>query len=64
MNVADSYSLADAKKYFFDVKSHFRLWSWFFFAYDTATNPLSFLTFLVSDLARITGHFLIRLRFR
>jgi GT2 family glycosyltransferase len=63
-NVADSYSLADAKKYFFDVRSHMRLRSWFFFAYDTAKNPLLFLSYLVFDLARITTHFLRRLRFQ
>ena len=64
INVADSYSLTDAKKYFFDVKSNTRLRSCFFFAYDTATNPFSLLSFLLLTMARITGHFLVRLRFR
>jgi len=64
INVADSYCLADAKEYFFDVKSHTELRSCFFFAYDTATNPFSFVSFFLLHLARITGHFLLRLRFR
>jgi N-acetylglucosaminyl-diphospho-decaprenol L-rhamnosyltransferase len=64
INVADSYSLTDAKKYFFDIKSNTRLRSCFFFAYDTATNPFSFISFLLFDIVRITSHFLLRLRFR
>ncbi len=64
INVADSYSLTDAKKYFFDVRSHTQLRSCFFFAYDTATNPFSFISFVLLTLARITGHFLLRLRLR
>jgi N-acetylglucosaminyl-diphospho-decaprenol L-rhamnosyltransferase len=59
-----SYSLRDLKKYFFGVKSYFRLKDRVFFAYNTARNPAAFVCFLVCDLARITMHFLRRLRFK
>lgn len=62
MNVCNRYSLRDIKKYFFDVKSNYRLRYRFFFGINTATNPLALVSFLAFDLFRITGHFLLRLR--
>jgi GT2 family glycosyltransferase len=64
MNIADSYSLRDLKSYFFSIKSSFRLKERFFFSFNTAKNPLYFLSFFLFDLLRITYHFIIRLRFR
>jgi len=64
VNVSDTYSLRDFGQYFFGVRSNARLKGRFFFAYDTATNSLSFVGFLLSDLVRIASHFLLRLRFR
>jgi GT2 family glycosyltransferase len=64
INVASRYSLREIRKYFFDIKSNFRLRYRFFFSIDTATNPLALVSFLLFDLARITGHFFVRLRFR
>lgn len=63
LNVADSYSLKDIKRYFFDVRSNRRLKSCFYFAYDTAANPLAFVSFLFMDLMRNVVHFVRRLRF-
>jgi GT2 family glycosyltransferase len=64
VNAADSYSLRDLKRYFFDVKSNSRLKYRVFFGFNTAKNPLAFVSFLVCDMLRITAHFLLRLRFR
>jgi N-acetylglucosaminyl-diphospho-decaprenol L-rhamnosyltransferase len=64
VNVAIGYSLWDAKHYFFGVKSNFRIKYRFFLGFNTARNPLAFLSFLVFDGLRITGHFFLRLRFR
>jgi N-acetylglucosaminyl-diphospho-decaprenol L-rhamnosyltransferase len=64
VNVAIGYSLWDAKRYFFGVKSNFRIKYRFFFGFNTAKNPLAFFSFLLFDLLRVTGHFLLRLRFR
>src|SRR5262249_9160764 len=63
VNVSKYYSLKDVKKYFFDIKSNFRLRYRFFFSLDTAKNPFFFVSFLLYDLLRITYHFLSRLRF-
>jgi GT2 family glycosyltransferase len=62
VNVADRYSIRDIKKYFFDIRSNARLKSCFFFAYDTAINPVAFISFLLCQQARVTGHFIRRLR--
>lgn len=62
VNVRNRYSIRDIKKYFFDVKSNCRLRYRFFFGVNTATNPLALVSFLVFDLFRITGHFLLRVR--
>ena len=61
VNLSEHYSLRDLRKYFFDVKSNSRLKYRFFFAYNTARNPLMFVSFLSSDLLRISIHFLRRL---
>ncbi len=64
VNVSDTYSLRDFRQYFFGIRSNARLKGRFLFAYDTATNPFSFIGFLLCDLARVASHFLLRLRFR
>jgi N-acetylglucosaminyl-diphospho-decaprenol L-rhamnosyltransferase len=64
MNVLGHYSLKDLKKYFFSIKSNFRLKYRFFFSLNTATNPFAFISFLLFDLLRITCQFLLRLQFR
>jgi GT2 family glycosyltransferase len=62
INVSTRYSLKDLKTYFFGVKSNFRLKYRFFFCYDTARNPLAFVSYLTCDMLRITVHFLRGLR--
>jgi GT2 family glycosyltransferase len=62
VNVADRYRLRDLWTYFFDVKSNFRLKYRWYFAKDTATSTPAFASFVLFDLIRITGHFLMRLR--
>jgi N-acetylglucosaminyl-diphospho-decaprenol L-rhamnosyltransferase len=62
-NACSCYSLRDLSKYFFDIKSNFRLKYRFFFSLKTARNPLAFVSFLLFDFVRITWHFLVRLRF-
>jgi GT2 family glycosyltransferase len=64
INTATSYSLKDLKEYFFGVRSYTRLKYRFFFSYNTATSGAAFCCFLLCDLARITFHFLRRLRFK
>jgi GT2 family glycosyltransferase len=64
VNISEYYSLKDLKAYFFGIKSSFRLKERFFFSLNTAKNPLYFFSFFLSDLLRISCHFLIRLRFR
>lgn len=61
VNVSTSYSLRDAKRYFFGIKSNCRLKYRFFFALNTAKNPVAFLSFFLFDLLRITCHFFLRL---
>src|SRR5271170_2583843 len=58
VNVSDRYSLKDLKTYFFGVRSNFRLKYRFFFCYDTARNPVAFVSFLTCDMIRISVHFL------
>jgi N-acetylglucosaminyl-diphospho-decaprenol L-rhamnosyltransferase len=62
VNVSSRYSLRDIKKYFFDVKSNYRFKYRFFFSFNTAANPIAFVSFLFFDLLRITWHFVVRLR--
>jgi GT2 family glycosyltransferase len=62
VNVSGGYSLKDLKTYFFGIKSNTRLKYRFFFCYDTARNPVAFVSFLVCDVIRITVHFLRGLR--
>jgi GT2 family glycosyltransferase len=64
INTSETYSLKDFKRYFFDVKSGFRLKYRFFFSLNTAKNPFYFLSFFLFDLLRITCRFILRLRFR
>jgi N-acetylglucosaminyl-diphospho-decaprenol L-rhamnosyltransferase len=62
INVQRNYSFRDLKTFFFGVKSYYRLKYRIFFAYNTSRNPLAFCSFLISDLTRITFHFLSRVR--
>jgi N-acetylglucosaminyl-diphospho-decaprenol L-rhamnosyltransferase len=63
VNTTANYSLKDFKAYFFGIKSNCRLKYRFFFSLNTAKNPFYFLSFFLSDLLRITCHFILRLRF-
>jgi N-acetylglucosaminyl-diphospho-decaprenol L-rhamnosyltransferase len=63
INNCNYYSPKDISKYFWSVKSNFRLKYRFFFALNTAKSPLAFVSFLLCDLLRISYHFLTRLRF-
>jgi GT2 family glycosyltransferase len=62
INTRSYYRLRDLRRYFFDVKSNFRLRYRFFFGYNTATSLAQFISFLICDLARISAHFLLRVR--
>ncbi len=64
VNVATHYSLKDIKRYFCDVKSNFRLKYRWYFNRNTARNRIAFVSFGLFDMARITGHFIARLRLR
>lgn len=62
VNVSSRYLPSDLRRYFFDVKSNYRLKYRFFFSFNTASNPIAFVSFFLCDLLRITGHFFLRLR--
>lgn len=62
INVQRDYSIGDLKTFFFGVKSYYRLKYRFFFAYNISRNPLAFCSFLICDIARITVHFVSRVR--
>jgi GT2 family glycosyltransferase len=64
VNVSSYYLLRDFNKYFFSIKSYFRLKDRFFFGLKTATNPCAFISFLLFDILRISCHFFLRLRFK
>jgi len=64
INVSSYYSIKDLYKYFFNIKSNFRLKYRFFFGLNTAKNLLAFISFLLFDLLRISCYFLLRLRFK
>jgi len=63
VNARSYYSIRELTKYFFGIKSNFRLKYRFFFGLNTATNPLAFISFLLCDFCRISCHLLLRLRF-
>jgi GT2 family glycosyltransferase len=63
INVSDRYLLKDLKTYFLGIKSNCRVKYRYFFSLNTSTNPCQFASFLILDLARVTGHFLLRLKF-
>jgi len=63
INMSPQYTIRDLRTFFFNVKSNYRLKYRFFFAYNTATNPLAFVSFLACDMIRISVHFFSRLRF-
>jgi N-acetylglucosaminyl-diphospho-decaprenol L-rhamnosyltransferase len=64
INSRTYYSIGDLNKYYFGVKSNFRLKYRFFFGLNTATNPLALISFLLCDFCRISCHLLLRLRVR
>src|SRR5262249_37068665 len=64
INVSEYYSIKDLNKYFFNIKSNFRLKYRFFFSLNTARNLLTFIVFLLFDILRISCHFFLRLRFK
>jgi GT2 family glycosyltransferase len=64
INISEYYSLKDFKMYFFGIKSSFRLKERFFFSLNMAKNPFYLFSYFLSDLLRITCHFILRLRFR
>jgi N-acetylglucosaminyl-diphospho-decaprenol L-rhamnosyltransferase len=64
INSRSYYSLRDLSKYYFGIKSNFRLKYRFFFGFNTATHPLALISFLLCDFCRISCHLLLRLRVR
>ncbi len=62
INNRTKYHLSEIGRYFFDIKSNAHLETRFWFAHNTAANPLQGLSFLMFDLARISGHFLTNVR--
>jgi len=62
VNTSIHYSLSDIPRYFFGIKSNFRLKYRFFFSLKTAPNPFAFVSFFFFDALRLTLHFLLRLR--
>jgi len=62
INVRTVYSIKDLKPYFFDVKSNCRLKYRIFLARSIATNPFAFCSYMICDIARITFHFVSRVR--
>lgn len=62
INVQPNYTIGDLKTYFFGVRSYYRLKYRIFFAYNISRNPLAFCSFLICDIARITFHFVARVR--
>lgn len=62
INVQSDYSIRDLKTFFFGIKSYYRLKYRFFYAYNISRNPVAFCSFLVCDIARITFHFVSRVR--
>jgi N-acetylglucosaminyl-diphospho-decaprenol L-rhamnosyltransferase len=62
MNTSIHYSLSDIPRYFFGIKSNFRLKYRFFFSLKTASNPFAFVSFFFFDALRLMFHFLLRLR--
>lgn len=57
MNLGKKYLITDLFSYFGNIRSYAYLPSRFWFAYDTATNPIKGSSFLFFDLIRITAHF-------
>lgn len=62
INVRTLYSIKDLKHYFFGVKSNFRLKYRLFLARAIATNPFALCSYMICDFARITFHFVSRVR--
>ena len=64
LNEAESYSLADLKRYYFGVLSSARLSTRWKQATSMTNSGVQGLVFFAFDVARITGHFLKRLKLR
>jgi len=63
MNLGKQYSLKDILSYYGNIRSYAYLPSRFWFAYDTATNPIKGTVFLFFDLLRTTSRFIRNLKF-
>jgi GT2 family glycosyltransferase len=64
INGKTEYRLSDLAAYFGDIRSHSHLRTRFWFAYDTATSLPQGIVYFVSDVARLTYHFVRRLKLR
>jgi hypothetical protein len=62
LNEAESYLLRDLYRYYFGILSNFRLWTRWKQATSMTNSGVQALVFFLFDFARITGHFLRRLR--
>ena len=62
INNREEYRLSDIKEYYWGIRSNSNLRYRFWFAFDTSSNVLYGTIFLIFDLARITNHFIRRLR--
>jgi len=62
MNTDTKYKLSDIFSYFGNIRSYAYFPSRFWFAYDTASNPLKGFLFFLFDLTRVTTHFIKNLQ--
>ncbi len=62
INHSVSFTLKDVKKYFFDIRSNANIKYKFWFAYDASPNIFIGTSYFLLKLARITGHFVKRLK--
>jgi GT2 family glycosyltransferase len=64
INSKASYSLKDFTRYFFDIRSNFRIRYRYSFSRSSSANPFSSFTYFLCDMTRVTSHFISRLSFR
>jgi GT2 family glycosyltransferase len=64
INTKATYTLGDIGVYFFDIRSHFNLMTRYWLARSIAPNNLWFIRYLIIDVLRTTGHFVVRFRLR
>ncbi len=63
INLKAYYKLSDFKDYFFDIRSHFNLKNRFLIARRIAPNKIWFVRYLLFNVLRTIGHFILRLKF-